>query len=474
MSPPRPIAPGTGEVLVSDEALEARRVQRRLVLTLAAASVVALAISFLLNAWSEKDQLGTDVRSSFSVRGDGYRATRDVLEKLGFRTLRHRKSYGQLPPPESSVLLIIDPLPDFLLEKTRQTVVDAAQIRELETWVKRGGRLVVAPPGQAVFHAFGYGVSPSPPVRAGEGRLESLVGNHVVARLLKERWPEFERGPPWGPVAGEGELGGFGGSWRALPEAREPIVSPFLSRAGAKTILDLDSILGRLQEEGRGALEMDFLSSELRAEWEPVVRLGERVCVASTSIGEGKVYLFSSAYPFANVALAEAGTAPTTVAVLSLATDGGKRIVAFDEYSHGLWARRGFLGWVFSTTLIYPVAAVLLGILVLLWQGAVRPGAVREDRVAPRRAKEEFVVSLADILLRARRYTAARDLLVEAFEARQGVWAHRIADLKAEAVGSRSFGAADLERFSEAVEKIKCQIQLGSGGKTMTSRKNAT
>ena len=464
----------TGEVISSEEATAARKAQRRLVGTLAAASIVVLAISFLLNAWLEKDREGMDVRSSLSVKGDGYRASRDVLEKLGFRAIRHRKSYGQLPPPDRSVLMIVDPLPDAVLEGVEQTVVDASQIRELETWIKRGGRLIAAPSGRMAIQAFGFSARSMESEQRRTPLAGALLGTDLVHRLLEKRWPEFERGQPWGPVKGEGELENFAGTWRPLPEGMEQLVSPFLTRRGARPLTDIQAVVAMLEEEGTGPLEMDLFAGDVREEWLPVARVGGKVVVAATSLGEGKVYLFSSAYPFTNAAFAAGGTAPLVLAVLNEATDRGERVVAFDEYSHGLWARKGFLGWVFSTTLFYPVVTILIGAFVLLWQGAVRPGPAREERSIPRRAKEEFVVSLADILLRARRFKAARDSLIDAFESRQGSWAHRIASLKADSAHLASFGSADLERFAIALDEIKRRIRLESAAQNPRTPKSTT
>ncbi len=80
--------------------------------------------------------------------------------------------------------------------------------------------------------------------------------------------------------------------------------------------------------------------------------------------------------------------------------------------------RRGLGRWVAGTTLRYPVLAVLLLALVLAWRGAVPARPPAAARTVPRRAKEEFVLSLADIKLRAGRHRAAARALIEAHRAR--------------------------------------------------------
>src|SRR5690606_19032777 len=60
----------------------------------------------------------------------------------------------------------------------------------------------------------------------------------------------------------------------------------------------------------------------------------------------------------------------------------------------------------------------LLLTLALAWRGAIPSRPPAEPRTVPRRAKEEFVRSLADIKLRAGRHRAAARALIEAHRAR--------------------------------------------------------
>ena len=76
----------------------------------------------------------------------------------------------------------------------------------------------------------------------------------------------------------------------------------------------------------------------------------------------------------------------------------------------------------------------------------------------PRRAKEEFVVSLADILLRADRHKAAAISLLDAFRKRHAAWAHRIERLDAEVRASSAFDARALQRVDEQIQAEKSRI----------------
>jgi len=438
-----------GELTASAAEETARGLRRRLILSLAAAFAVLLALAALARGCVEGDRPAIEARTSLSARANGYRGIFEVLKKLGFRSERHRRSYAMLPPAGESVLVIIDPLPDDVLERFQDTRMDAAQARELRGWISRGGRVVAAPPGRRAASAFGLSIEPG----RGETAIERLFGEATIFdQLVEGGAPARDWRPVLGSVQGTGSLSGFSDAWPAPVPPRERLASAFLRRAAAREIFP------GVEREGQGPVELEAFTGDLPAGLEPAATLGRETILATAGRGDGRVWLFSSAYPFTNLALAEGGTGPLLCALIAEAAEGGRRAVYFDEYSHGLWGRRGILGWVFGTTLFYPVAGAVLLAAALLWRGAVRPGAAARPRALPRRAKEEFVVSLGDILLRAGRHRAAARSLVEAFRQRNAAFAHRLAALDGEVNGAGPFGAQDLKRVAARIDEEKQRI----------------
>ena len=103
--------------------------------------------------------------------------------------------------------------------------------------------------------------------------------------------------------------------------------------------------------------------------------------------------------------------------VLHHFSDGGRRQIFFDEFAHGFHRKSGLLRWARETALFYPLATALMGLFLAGWYGAVRFGPPRPERETPRRAKEEFVLSLGDMYRRGGHYGHALALIVEGYEA---------------------------------------------------------
>lgn len=388
-----------GEVLVAPEAEAARRGQRGLALRLGVAAALAVALGLLADLARDPTDPAAERRSWGSSRADGFRASAQLAGRLGHRVVRHRDSWGQLPDPRAHVLLVVDPRPTFAWAQER-AAIDASQVRTLGRWVEAGGHLVITPPGQMRL-----------------ALVELPMDDDETASLFSEVC-DATGGPP--PALGPAPL--------AAPLVADP---PLALDPGALQPLDARAQLlaaawltwnGRplvLAAPRSGAPELaTFDPGGLPAGARARVALGERALVVERDHGAGRVWLLSSAYPLTNLALAHGGAAPFVAGLLHEVTGAGQRGLVLDERAHGLDARRGVLGPLRAAGLGTPLAALLLVALLVAWRGAVREGAPRPARVAPRRAKEEFVVALADLARRAGQHDAAARWLLEAWRER--------------------------------------------------------
>jgi hypothetical protein len=460
-----PAAPSAGTLLASaDEELSLGQ-RRRFILLLALAGVVTVGLLILLEALLH-DGEGRHQRTSFSTRADGYRGILEVLKRLGFAVERQRRSYAQLPPPEESVLVIIDPLDAGILSYHEGTRLDAAQRRALGEWVAQGGRVIAGPAGRSAVHLFGLEVDTSPDFAgSGENVIQGLGGGMPAAS-----WA-----PLSGRVRGEGELRAVQGSWREPAVGKESLVAAHVRREGGTP-----GLLPRLEKAGGGPLEITVFEEGLPAPFEAVCFLESRPVAAAAREGDGRIWLLSSSFPFTNLAVAESGTAQLLASLADVATENGRRTLVFDEYCHGLAVRRGLFGWVLETSLFYPVAAALLLFAALAWRGAARLGAPRAERTLPRRAKEEFVISLADILRRARRYRAAAAWIIDA-HAQRLAGGGRAADGAALAAAARrlegrrrAVGEKELAEIAGAADEAYRRASGGSRAAAGRSQRGAT
>jgi hypothetical protein len=406
----------TGKLIASDVEELARKARRRLAGSLALLAAFLVALLLLINVLFGGGPPETNRRTSFSARADGFRGLFEVLSRLGYSSERHRLSYGRLPPPESAVLVIVDPLPAQVLAQVDQTRMDASQIRSLKSWIARGGRVLAGFPGSSVVSLLGFEVGPAREQDEDVwARVSGAESTDVLSGILDKALPSREWIPAAGSVSGSAQLAGFEGKWSTLPEGREMLAGAYLRRAGGR------EITRGIMEPGTGPVEITGFNRQLPDGLESMASLDDHPILASREEGKGEVWLLSSSYPFTNLGIAVGGTGPFLAAVADQVSDGGTRKLFFDEYVHGLWPRRGALGWVFQTSLLYPGLACLFLFSLLAWRGAIRLGPAMAERRLPRRAKEEFVMSLADIALRARRYRAAARWILEAYRSRLAV-----------------------------------------------------
>ena len=184
----------------------ARTARWRLAWSLGLAAALLIALLSMANLLLGRGISEGRRRSSFSTRADGFRGLFEVLSRLGYPADRHRLSYGQLPPPGSSVLVIIDPLPAQVLAQDDKTRLDASQVRSLKSWISEGGRLLAGLSGRPAINVFGMDVGVverrEDDVWAGFLGVEST---DVLSVILDKKVPYTEWVPATGIVSGTGE-----------------------------------------------------------------------------------------------------------------------------------------------------------------------------------------------------------------------------------------------------------------------------
>jgi hypothetical protein len=333
------------------------------------------------------------------------------------------------------VLLIIDPLSRLLLSFRDAVRVGDDQIRQLRGWVEAGGRVVLALPGRPVISLYGMRLEDSP--------LNETLGSDpdtwVSAALLESDPPPMEWTSADGSVEGRD---GLRSTWSVQPD-------------------DVDLTPAHLLAAPKGP-QLTVFGTPLPKGTSRVASFDAKPLAITKELGAGQVWLVSTSLPFTNLGVARVGGAPFVARLLAQASEDGRRTLVFDEYLHGLQKRRGFLGWVTGTDLLYPVSAVVLLVFLLGWRGAIAPSAPREERNVTRRAKEEFVLSLADIGLRARRYRGAARAIVATHRARlpeepedatSGL-GYELAQLADRIDSPKGFGPNELRSAVDEVEAI--------------------
>ncbi|MBI4603042.1 MAG: DUF4350 domain-containing protein [Planctomycetes bacterium] len=359
--------------------------RRRLAVRLAFLTFAAVLLAAALIALAERSLgLGTRLdqgHHSWSYSPTGFRALYEVLVRLGFKVRRFQRSYASLSGagpttlpggPDESVLVTLDP--GLLTQFTRgeNIFVEAENPRSLERWVEAGGRLVVTLPGRTLASVAGLEVVLDDEPES----LGGAAGSGRIAEPILDALRGLPRTTPHALPArlrGYGPLDGLEAEVPALDAAAERALEPYLAPGAEGGV--------PLFEAGAGA--------------SPLVTLDEAPLVLEQRSGDGSVISVSTPLPFANAALR--AHAEAVVVLFHHATDGGERTILLDEYAHGFTDRGGPLRWALETALFYPLATAIAAIALLGWLGAVRHGPPLADRAPPRRAKEELVLSLADL-----------------------------------------------------------------------------
>jgi len=429
----------SGEIITSSFEEAHRRVLVKVALRVLALLLVVGAVGFLLQPLFAPPEEKAHGRSTFNSRADGFRGVFAVLRDLGVTMRRHTSSYARLPDPKDSVLVVLDPIPSWILERRFPGVrIDEAQEREVREWVEHGGRAILAPPGRVAVRIFGRDV-----------HIES--DRDFAGGIWWNFFGERKWAVATGAVRGRLDLEGFRDTW-ATPPYRGAALAAFVKDPGLESVVwrarrvDGTSNIDLRREAARATSESSEVQVRVFAgsgDGDVVLTLEGQPLVIADDIGDGRVWTFSTSYPFANLALARCRTAHAIADLIEAASDEGRRTVYFDEYCHGRRTSRGLFGWILSTRLAFPVAGILVVVVLLLWRGAVRFGEPDALGKMARRSKEEYVAHLADIALRADKYGLASKWIVD--------W-YRIRLLKA---GERGVGEAAVDHGVPALERLR-------------------
>ena len=431
-----------GELFEAEGSRARRGANLRLVLQVAA----ALAVSWLLTRWigalwpqSLSEASG---RTSYSYRADGYRGALELAGALGQRAETRRTSYGQLPPPESGVLVMIDPLSTDELEKTHEQVTDEGLAKGLGKWVASGGRLLATVPARDIQRVSILGAKVELDSELGSPGLDDTVLAKAFPDAPRTEWIQPEGVLGWDVIGGANERWSFPSPSTAS--------APFLSSSSEAPRFPFG-------EEASAPAKVQVFASA-PAGWDVVARLDGHPFVLRMKQGQGEAWFVASAWPFTNLALARHETGLFVARLLEEVGEGGARALYFDEYAHGLWERRGWLFWLHKDVLLYPALGLLFVALLFLWRGSQRFGAPLADPVPPRRAKEEFVVGIADIAQRAGRHRAAARSLLALYRSRlsaqglgsEGEWTA----LEERARASKTFGLDALRVLAREADRL--------------------
>ena len=323
---------------------------------------------------------------SWSYRPTGFRALHDVLGRLDYRCERWLRSYATLPDPSTTVLLSLGPDPQSRFRGRGDRALEEDNARRLRDWIEEGGIVLLGLPGRREVSLGGV------PIVADE-TLSELDGvapgkNGILSPTFTDT-----HGPIPQLSQDDGDLSGFEGAGRL-----------------ATFVEDYPMFAEPLREAIRSYLRPDDRppAFEDAGDYEPLLHLGGQPIVLEKPLGTGRAVAASTPLLFSNGGLRQAPIAATLCALIDEISDQGRRLILIDEYVHGYTDRGGFLRWARETPLFYPLVSTLLAILLVAWRGAVRLGPPRIERQLPRRAKEEFILSLAQLYRRAghREHTA--------------------------------------------------------------------
>ena len=392
-----------------------RRIALRLIWRALALLAVVTVLILILDPILRRRELRKSGGTSFGTTPGGFRGVLEVAGRLGFRTERFRNSYVSLPPPEESVLLVLDPKPWTQILGKKNWSVLRTYGELASSWVDSGGVLIYAPASRSLGGVLGFDiVVPVDDDIAGEDtapedlpepgglipvdELAAKLGSFDPFGELLTEAPLLKWIPPEGRVQGAGPLENE--EWELLPLS-EDLRRPMRGYLGPKPLKK--PLMAGFEDPGSSPFQ-----GLLLLEGVPIA--------VEQAVGEGRLIAFSDPYLWTNGAVGTADGAIPIMRLLQWASDGGSRTLYFDEYIHGLGVRRGALRWLWETDLFTVVATAALGIGLFIWRGAIRFGPPVEPRVIPRRAKEEFVVALGDIYSRAQRRRLAAELVLRGHE----------------------------------------------------------
>lgn len=432
---------------------ERRRVLRGLIgLALVTLLLAAMAGLFEDPEARSKEEL----RSSYARRGDGYYGLVAVLDTLQIRHRRMRKTYGALHGPEEHVLCSLDPVASFLRHRAEgEARLDTAQIRALRNFVQLGGVLFGSLPGENHW------------MRATLPRLEQGLEVRFEEPLLAL----FESGAPETTfVPASGRITPAGGVEFAELDLEVSTAASWVLRAFVRETDAPDNPL-----LGTERPRLQVFRKDLPADCQVEARFNDHPLLISKPMGLGRVYLCASSLPFSNYALARLDTGPMVVSWLMDAAEQGARGILIDEYCHGFGQERGVWWYAMHSGLRYPLLGILALVSLLAWRGMFRLGTARPVLRVPRRAVEEYVVSLADLSLRANCHRDAAWCILREYASRLRLnevqrdgeaWPVALRGLAAELQKTSVLDAEGLRDFVRRSEAAF--VAAGSGGQMST------
>ncbi|GEM_PF-4196652 len=332
--------------------------------------------------------------SSFEKNSEGFYGVYKTLEELGGKARRNRKSFPYFfsrgPAPPKSSLLIIDPF-QLKEEKTFK--------ESLLRWVEKGGNLLVTEPGFQRIQVKGI-------------PLLTIQKSFLFSQLLPGI-PDFTWMPLGGTLRGKGPLKGLVGSIKEVPGANVLLPASVIQKR--EWGMSRDDFAAAKKEAGDSRLGLRVFTKALEP-WSSALEYRGHPILLQRKMGQGKIFAGSTHLLFSNFACAKLGTGRAAMRALLLVSEGRRRTVFFDEWSHGLGLQTGFWAFFRSKRLLFPALGLLLLYVVLIWRGLVREGPVSPKLEISRRSKEEWIHAQAQLLVQGRKFDFAGRLLFEGYD----------------------------------------------------------
>ena len=371
----------------ADSVLKRRRI-RTLMTSIVALFFVTFVFVFVIESVFLKNRDSQPGHNSWSYESHGFRGLFEILVRLGYDLERFRESYYALPPAAESVLLVLDPVDNGLFGIS--TATKASDDRRIAKWVASGGCVIATRPGRDLPRVAGFDLTFD---EVEESSPERRV-SPSFAGLFADA-PSTTRYSLTGMLATEPPLNSFSGEVDTLTLREASRLSAFM-KSTKDLLIDVFARTG--------------------GTWASCVTLNGKPLAVTRQVGSGRIILVSTALPFANAALKNAAFAEVVASLIHFASDRGNRQLYMDERIHGYVERSGLWRWVRETPLFYPVATSLLIVILLGWYGGVSFGPPSVTSRTPRRAKEEFVLSLGDLYRRGAHYGHVIELIVQGYE----------------------------------------------------------
>jgi hypothetical protein len=391
--------------------------------------------------------------STFNRRTDGFYGLYRSLDELGLEVRRNQHSlpflFSPKNPKKVDCLLLLDPQKAFL---------SFTKTKSLIPWIEKGGNLLISEEGLQPIRAKG--------VKLFYNKNDTILHNLFTA-VPDLVWKALGK-----KIKGQGPLADFSGRIKKEKNLGNLLPGSAIPNQNEKTNL---AIMGEAQGESKLGIKVFARAQD---PWRTLAEYGGQPILLERTLGKGKLILCSTPLVFTNYACAKLGTGSLAVGVVLIASEGGHRTVVFDEWSHGLAHEKGVLAFLRNPRLLYPVLAVLLLYIVLIWRGSVREGPVSPKHELPRRSKEEFIFAQGQLLSKAKKYDHAALWLFEGYDRllkrstgmddwpeRQDILAKLEKIKPKDAAAFRSFGKiltqsySKLTKAQEKVAKMSHQVE---------------